>query len=88
MGVVTLFVLEVPDYESTMLIYIFIYIRSYDISRGFDQTFMKFTWLVRVYSWVNPIVFGNNGPNRTTYMGENVPPKQVFRFKSDDMGVF
>ncbi len=35
--------------------------------------FMKFTWLVRVHSWVTPIVFGNNRPNRTTYMGKNVP---------------
>ncbi len=81
-GVVTFFVLEVPDYESAMLIYFYIYIkctRSYGTGRSFDPIFMKFTWLVLVHSWVNPIVFGNNGPNRTTYMGENVPPKPIFR---------
>ncbi len=37
--------------------------------------------LVRVHPWMNPIVFGNNRPNRTTDMGENVPPKLVFRVK-------
>ncbi len=75
---VTFFVLEVPDYKSAMLIYIYIYKRSYDTGRSFDLIFMTFTWLVRVHSWVNHIVFGNNRPNRTTYMGENVPPKLVF----------
>ncbi len=76
-GVVTFFVLKVPNYESAMLIYICI--RSYDTGRSFDPIFMKFTRLVRVYSWENRIVFENNRPNRTTDMGENVPPKQVFR---------
>ncbi len=60
-------------------ILICICIRSYDIGRSFDPIFMKFTWLVRVHSWVNSIVFGNNRPNRTTDMGENVTPKPVFR---------
>ncbi len=80
-GVVTFFSLKVPDYESTLLIYIYIYIciRSYDTGRSSDPIFMKFTWLVRIHSCVNPIVFGNNRPNRTTDMGENVPPKPVFR---------
>ncbi len=54
-------------------------VRSYNTVRSFDSIFMKFTWLMRVLSWVNPIVFGNNRPNRTTDMGENVPPKPVFR---------
>ncbi len=76
---VTFFGLKVPDYESAMLIYLYICIRSYDTGRSFDPIFMKFTWLMRVHSWVNPIVFGNNRPNRTTDMGENVPPKPVFR---------
>ncbi len=82
---VTVFVLKVPDYESEMLIYLYIYIhiyaciRSYDTVRSVDPIFMKLTWLVRVHSWVNPIVFGNNRPNRTTDMGENVPPKPIFR---------
>ncbi len=71
--VVTFFILEVPDYKSAMIIY-FIYISSYDTGRSFDPIFLKFTWLVRVQSWVNPMVFGNNRPNRTTDMGENVPP--------------
>ncbi len=56
-----------------------IYIRSYNTGRSFDPILMKFTWLVRVHSWVNPIVFRNSRPNRTTDMGENVPPKPVFR---------
>ncbi len=76
---VTFFVLKVPDYESAMLIYLCICIRSYDTGRSFDPMFMKFTWLVRGHSWVKPIVFGNNRSNRTTDMGENVPPKQVLR---------
>ncbi len=45
----------------------------------FEPIFIKLTWLVRVHSWVNPVVFGNNRPNRATNMGENVPPKPVFR---------
>ncbi len=76
---VTFFVLKVPDYESAMFIYIYVCIRSYDTGRSFDPIFMKFTWLVRVHSKVDPIVFGNNRPNRTTDMGKNVPPKPVFR---------
>ncbi len=90
MAVVTFFILEVPHYKSTMLIhlYICICIRSYDTGRSFEPTFMAFTWLVRVHSWVNPIVFGNNRPNRTTDIGESVPKNQFFEFKSDGMGVF
>ncbi len=75
---VTFFDLKVPDYESAMLIYSK-YIRSYDAGRSFDPIFMKFTWLVRVHSWVSPIVFGNNRPNRTTDMGENVSTKTGVR---------
>ncbi len=63
-------------------------IRSYDTGRSFDPIFTKFTWLMRVHPWVNPIVFGNNRPNRTTYMGENVPQNQYFGFKLDGMGFF
>ncbi len=79
---VTFFVLKVPDYKSAMLIYFYTYkrsMRSYDSGRSSDPIFMKFTWLVRVHSWVNLIVFGNDRPNKTTDMGENVPPKPVFR---------
>ncbi len=93
MGVVTFFVLEVPDYESAMLIYFAIYIYMYmykklDTGCSFDPIFMKFTWLVRVHSWGNPIVFGNNRHNRTTYMGKMCPENQFFGFQSDDVGVF
>ncbi len=49
---------------------------------------MKFTWLVRVHSWVNPIVFGNSRPNRTTDTEENVSPKPVFRVYVRRYGVF
>ncbi len=78
-GLVTFFLLKVPDHESAMLIHLYICIRSYDTGRSFDPIFMKFTWLVRVHSWVNPIVFGNNRSNRTTDVGENGLPKPVFR---------
>ncbi len=47
--------------------------------RNFELIFMRFTWLLRMYSWVNPIVFENNWPNRTTNMVENVSPKPVFQ---------
>ncbi len=49
---------------------------------------MKFMRLVRVYLWVSPFVFGNNRPNRTADMGENVPQKPFFGFKSDGMRFF
>ncbi len=90
-GVVTFFVLEVLDYKFAILIplyTIYICIRSYDTGRTFEPIFMKFTWLVRVHSWVSPIVFGNNWPDRTIDMGENVPQNQFFGFKSDSLGVF
>ncbi len=63
-------------------------IRSYDTGSSFEPIFMKFTWLVRAHSWVNPIVFGNNRPNRTTDMGENVPPKLFFRVQVRQCGIF
>ncbi len=49
---------------------------------------MKFAWLVRVHSWVNSIVFGNNWLYRTTAMGETVLQNQFFGFKADGRGVF
>ncbi len=78
---VTFSVFGVPDYKSAMLIFLYIYIciGSYDTGRSFEPIFTKFTSLVRVHSWMNPIIFGNNRPNRTTDMGENVPSKPVFR---------
>ncbi len=44
--------------------------KKHDICRSFEPIFMEFIWLVRVHSWVNPIVFGNNRPNRTTDRGK------------------
>ncbi len=50
---------------------------------------MKFKWLVRVYPWVNPIVFGNNWANRTNHWyRENVPSKQGFRLSFSQYGGF
>ncbi len=83
-GVVTFFILEVPDvpdYKSAMLLYSYICIRLRDTSRSFEPIFMKSTWLVRVHPRVNPIGFGNNRPNRSTDMGENVPLKPIFWIK-------
>ncbi len=64
-----------------ILLYI---LRSYDTGRSFDPIIMKFTRLVQVhYSWVNRIVYENKLPNRTTDIGENMPPNQFFGFKLD-----
>ncbi len=54
-----------------------VYSSYYATSRSSRLIFMKFACLVRVHTWVNLIVFGNNPPNRTTDMGKNVPPKLV-----------
>ncbi len=40
------------------------------------------------HTWVNPIVFGNNQPNRTTVAGENAAPKPVFLLLFSRYGVF
>ncbi len=60
-------------------ILIYFCVRTHDTGRSFELIFMKFIPLMRVHSWVNPIVFGNNWPNRTADMGKNVLPKLVFR---------
>ncbi len=52
--------------------------RSYNTGRTFEPIFMKFTWLVRIHPWMNPIVFKNNWLNSTTDMEKNVLPKAVF----------
>ncbi len=62
-----------------LLVFIYLSIRTHDIGRSFEPIFMKFTRLVRVHLWVSPIICGNNRPNGTTDMGENVPPKPVFQ---------
>ncbi len=58
------------------------------LGRSFEPIFMKFTWLVRVYLRMYPIVFGNSWLNRTTDIEENVPQNQVFGFHSIGRGVF
>ncbi len=67
-----------PAIVALYIIGIYICIRSYDTGPNFKPIFMKFARLVRVLSWVNPTVFGNNRPNRTSDMGENAPSKPVF----------
>ncbi len=52
----------------------------YDTGRSFEPIFMKFRWLVRVHTWVDPIVFGSKWPNRTTDMGEIVPQNRDGHF--------
>ncbi len=60
----------------------------HDTVRSFELIFMKFMSLVRVHTWVNHIIFGNNRSNRTTDMGENVPSKLVFWLLFSRYGVF
>ncbi len=61
------------------------YIRSYDTGHSFDPIFMKFTWLVRAHSRVDPSIFGNNRPNKSHIWGKMCPQNQFFGFKSDGM---
>ncbi len=76
LGVVTFFVLEVPDNKFAMLIYLYMCKNA----RYRSQFWTDLHEMVgAVHSWVNPIVFGNNRPNRTTNMGESVPLKPVFQ---------
>ncbi len=62
-------------------------IRAYNTDCSFEPIVMKFTWLVRVLLWVNPIVFGNSWPYRTPDIGRNVPRNRFFGFHSAGMGV-
>ncbi len=63
-------------------------IRTYDIGASFELIFMKFTRLMRVYLWVNPIVFGNHRPNRTTDMGKYMSTKPAFLLSFSWHGIF
>ncbi len=72
-------------------IYIFIYsicIRTHDTGRSFKPILMKFTRLMGVCPWVNPIVFGNNRTYRTTDIGDypnviyNIPKVPNLKFYS------
>ncbi len=51
-------------------LYIFVWIRTHDTGCSFEPIFMKFTWLVRVHSWMNPFIFGNNLPHKNTDIGK------------------
>ncbi len=59
-GVVTFFVLKVPNYKSPISIYL--RIRTHDTGRSFEPIFMKFTWLALVHPWVNTVVLKTVGP--------------------------
>ncbi len=39
--------------------------RTHDTGRSFELIFMKFTWLVRIYSWVNPLTIGSVHPSES-----------------------
>ncbi len=52
--------------------------RTYDTWTNFELIFVKFACLMRIHPWVNPVVFRNNRPNRTTNLVENVPTKPVY----------
>ncbi len=54
----------------------------------FCTNFHEIHRLVHVHSWVNPIVFRNKRPNRTTDMEKMCPQNQFFSFKSNGMGFF
>ncbi len=60
----------------------------HDIGRNFEPIFMKFTWLVRVHTWMNPIFFGNYRSNTTSDKGDNVTPKLVFWLSFSHYGGF
>ncbi len=54
----------------------------HDTGHSFEPIFTKFPWLAWVLALVNPFFFFffliNNRSNRSTNMGEDVPPKLVF----------
>ncbi len=77
-----------PAQTKMVWIIVCICARTHDTGCSFEVIFMKFTWLMRVHPWVNHIVFENNPPNRTTKIGENVPPKPVFRLSCSPYEIF
>ncbi len=59
------------------------YYYCHDTGHSFEPIFMKFTWLMRVHTWVNPIFFfffGNIWSNRTTDMGKMCPKTDFLAF--------
>ncbi len=53
-------------FSKTILYYVCI--RTHNAGCSFEPIFMKFIPSVRVHPQVNPIVFGNNRPNRSTVL--------------------
>ncbi len=66
---------------SKMILLVQLNYYCHDTSHNFEPIFLKF-------AQVNPIVFGNNQPNRITGMGENVPQNWFFGFHSAGMDFF
>ncbi len=62
----------------------YLYARTYHTGASFELIFKKFACLMRA----NPTVFGDNRPNRTTNMGENVTPKILFWLSFSRYGIF
>ncbi len=79
-GVVTFFVLKVPDYESAMLIYLLLNIYEVTIQVA---VLIRFSW--NSHGWCGAthgwtlLFLETIGPIEPQIWGENVPPKPVFR---------
>ncbi len=76
-GMATFFTLEVPGHKFLMLITYFRIRILYKNARYRSQIQTDFHEIHMVGA--SSIIFGNNRPNRITDLGENVPPKPVFR---------
>ncbi len=77
-----------PPNPEKMVQYNYLCTRTYDTGGSFELIFIKFAYLMRVHPRVNPIVFGDNWPYRTTDMEENVTPKPVFWLSFSRYGIF
>ncbi len=60
----------------------------HDMCHSFEPIFKIFTWLVRVYKWVNPIVFRNHRPVEPSIWGKCAHQNWFFSFYSASMGFF
>ncbi len=55
-------------------IFIYMYKKVTDTGHNFEPILMKFTWLVRVHSWVNPVLFLETiGPVKSHIWGKMYP---------------
>ncbi len=80
MGEFKFFVLKVPDYESAMLIYLYIYMyKKLRYRSQFSSDFREIHMVGAGLLAGEPYCFWKQSTNRTTDMGENVLPKPVFR---------